>query len=48
MIFSQERSALEARIHASELSEAERARLLAHLQWMLAVPPDPDLFQATA
>ena len=44
-IVSQERSALEARIHATELSDVERARLLANLQWMLAVPPDLVLFR---
>ena len=43
-IVSQERSALEARIHSAELSGVERAYLLANLQWMLAVPPDLALF----
>ena len=44
-IVSQERSALEARIHDAELSDVERARLLANLQWMMAVPPDLALFR---
>ena len=44
-IVSQERSALEARIHNAELSEVERVRLLANLHWMLEVPPDLALFR---
>ena len=44
-IAAKERSALESRIDTSELSGAERARLLANLQWMLAVPPDLALFR---
>ena len=44
-IAAKERSALEARVDAAELSGAERARLLANLQWMLAVPPDLALFR---
>ena len=44
-IAAKERSALEARIDTAELSGAERARLLANLQWMLAVPPDLALFR---
>ena len=44
-IAAKERSALEARTDAAELSGAERARLLANLQWMLAVPPDLALFR---
>ena len=44
-IAAKERSALESRIDTAELSGAERARLLANLQWMLAVPPDLALFR---
>ena len=44
-IAAKERSALEARIDSGALSGAERARLLANLQWMLAVPPDLALFR---
>ena len=44
-IAAKERSALEARIDTAELSGAERARLLANLQWMLAIPPDLALFR---
>ena len=44
-IAAKERRALEARIDNAELSGAERARLLANLQWMLAVPPDLALFR---
>ena len=44
-IAAKERSALETRIDATELSGAERARLLANLEWMLAVPPDLALFR---
>ena len=44
-IAAKERSALEARIDTADLSGAERARLLANLQWMLAVPPDLALFR---
>ena len=44
-IAANERSALEARIVTAEVSEAERARLFANLQWMLAVPPDLALFR---
>ena len=42
---AKERRALEARINAAELSNAERTRLLANLQWMLAVPPNLVLFR---
>ena len=42
---AKERRALEARINAEELSGAERTRLLANLQWMLAVPPNLVLFR---
>ena len=45
MIGEKEQSALKARIDAAELSRAERARLLANLEWMLAVPPDLSLFR---
>ena len=44
-IAEKERSALETRINKAGLSAAERARLLANLQWMLAVPPDLALFR---
>ena len=44
-IAAKERSALEARIDTAELSGTERARLLANLRWMLAVPPDLALFR---
>ncbi len=44
-IAAKERSALEARIDTAELAGAERARLLANLQWMLTVPPDLALFR---
>ena len=44
-IAANERRALEARIDAAELPEPERARLLANLQWMLAIPPDLSLFR---
>ena len=44
-IAEKERSALEARIDATALPGAERARLLANLQWMLTVPPDLALFR---
>lgn len=44
-IAARERRALEDRIHASAVSEAERARLLANLQWMLVVPPDLPLLR---
>ena len=44
-IAANERRALEARIDAAELLEPERARLLANLQWMLAIPPDLSLFR---
>ena len=44
-VATKERSALEVRIDAAELSAAERARLHANLQWMLAVPPDLALFR---
>ena len=44
-IAAKERSALEARIDTAELSGGERARLLANLQWMLAVQPDLALFR---
>ena len=44
-IAEKERNALETRIHKAGLSAAERARLLANLQWMLAVPPDLALFR---
>ena len=39
-IAARERAALEARIAASPVPHAERLRLLANLQWILAVPPD--------
>ena len=39
-IAAMERSALESIIDGAELSITERARLLANLEWMLAVPPD--------
>ena len=38
-IAAMERSALESIIDGAELSITERARLLANLEWMLAVPP---------
>ena len=44
-IAANERRALEARIDAAELPEPECARLLANLQWMLAIPPDLSLFR---
>lgn len=44
-IAAKERNALEARIDAAALPGPERARLLANLQWMLAVPPDLALFR---
>lgn len=44
-IAEKERNALENRIHKAGLSAAERARLLANLQWLLAVPPDLALFR---
>ncbi|MCY4221864.1 MAG: TerB N-terminal domain-containing protein [Thiotrichales bacterium] len=44
-IAAKERSALKSRIDTAELPEAERARLLANLQWMLAIPPDAALFR---
>lgn len=44
-IAAKEQRALEARINASGVTEAERARLLANLQWMLVVPPDLALFR---
>lgn len=44
-IAANERLALEARIDAAELPEPECARLLANLQWMLAIPPDLSLFR---
>ena len=44
-IAADERRALEARIDAAELPEPERARLLANLQWMLAIPPDLPLLR---
>ena len=44
-IAENERRALEDRIDAAELPEPERARLLANLQWMLAIPPDLSLFR---
>ena len=44
-IAADERQALEARIDAAELPEPERARLLANLQWMLAIPPDLSLLR---
>ena len=44
-VAAKERSALEARVDAAGLTEAERVRLLANLQWMLAVPPDLTLFR---
>ena len=44
-VAAKERGALEARIDAADISATERARLLANLQWMLAVPPDLALFR---
>ena len=44
-IAANERRALEVRIDTAELSGAEHARLLANLQWMLAIPPDLALFR---
>ena len=44
-IAADERQALEARIDAAGLPEPERARLLANLQWMLAIPPDLSLLR---
>ena len=44
-ITEKEHSALKARIDVAELSRAERARLLANLQWMMAIPPDLALFR---
>ncbi len=44
-VATKERRALEARIDAADLSGAERARLLANLQWILAVPPNVSLFR---
>ena len=44
-IAAKEQRALEARINASGVTEAERARLFANLQWMLVVPPDLALFR---
>ena len=42
---AKERNVLATRIDDSGLSVAERARLHANLQWMLAVPPDLGLFR---
>ena len=42
---AKEREALEARIEAADLPKTERTRLLADLQWMLAVPPDLGLLR---
>ena len=39
-IAAKERAALEVRIGAASVPNAERLRLLANLQWILAVPPD--------
>ena len=39
-IAAKERAALEARIAAASVPHGERLRLLANLQWILAVPPD--------
>ena len=44
-IVAGEQMVLETRIDDSGLSAAERARLHANLQWMLAVPPDLGLFR---
>ena len=44
-VAEKERNALESRIRKAGLSAAERARLFANLQWMLAVPPDLALFR---
>lgn len=44
-IAARERSALAARVDAAGLPGAERARLLANLQWMLTIPPDLALFR---
>lgn len=42
---ARERAHLERKIDNGKLSAAERARLYANLQWMLAVPPDLALFR---
>lgn len=42
---ARERAVLERKIDNGKLSAAERARLHANLQWMLAVPPDLALFR---
>ena len=44
-VAAKERSALEARVEAAGLTQAERVRLLANLHWMLVVPPDLTLFR---
>ena len=44
-IAEQERAALEARIAAAAVPHAERLRLRANLQWILAVPPDLPLLR---
>ena len=44
-IAAKERNALETRVDSAGVSVAERARLHANLQWMLAVPPDLALFR---
>ena len=44
-VTARERDSLEAKIKTAKVSETERARLLANLQWMLAVPFDLTLFR---
>ena len=44
-VTKRERDALEAKINTANVSETERARLFANLQWMLEVPPDLTLFR---
>ena len=44
-VAASERRALEARIAAADVTEAERARLFANLRWMLEVAPDLTLFR---
>ena len=39
-IAAKERNELETRITTADLSETERARLFANLEWMLSIPPD--------
>ena len=44
-VTTRERGALEAKINVANVSDTERARLFANLQWMLEVPPDLTLFR---